>query len=164
VSLKDKVRQPIGPETAGNAGTEGAPLDRLSLSRDELVAFLDEIFPVTARPNLGEVVSVAPGHVRTTLEPPPALARPGGIVSGPTLVGLIDFAAYAVVLAHAGRVKMAVTTTLSVSFLRPCRLEPIFADAYLLRLGRRFASIDTRVWQSTEDHLVAQATVGYALP
>jgi hypothetical protein len=31
-------------------------------------------------------------------------------------------------------------------------------------LGRRFASIDTRVWQSTEDHLVAQATVGYALP
>jgi uncharacterized protein (TIGR00369 family) len=154
----------MGFNTTGNASTDGAPLDRLRLSRDELVAFLNEVFPVVARPNLGELVSVAPGRVRTILQPPPALARPGGIVSGPTLVGLIDFAAYAVVLAHARGVEMAVTTTLSVSFLRPCRLEPIFADAYLLKLGRRFASIDTRVWQSTEDHLVAQATVGYALP
>ena len=59
---------------------------------------------------------------------------------------------------------MAVTNTLSVSFLRPCRLEPVFADAHLLKLGRRFASIDTRLWQSTEDRLIAQATVGYALP
>jgi uncharacterized protein (TIGR00369 family) len=154
----------MGSETAGTASTDGAPPDRLRLSRDELVTFLNEVFPVAARPNLGELVSMAPGRVRTTLQPPPALARPGGIVSGPTLVGLIDFAAYAVVLAHAGRVEMAVTTTLSVSFLRPCRLEPIFVDAYLLKLGRRFASIDTRVWQSAEDHLVAQATVGYALP
>jgi uncharacterized protein (TIGR00369 family) len=154
----------MGLETSGKASTDRAPLDRLRLSRDELVAFLDEIFPAAARPNLGEVVSVAPGRVRTTLQPPPALARPGGVVSGPTLVGLIDFAAYAVVLAHAGRVEMAVTATLSVSFLRPCRLKPIFADANLLKLGRRFASIDTRVWQSTENHLVAQATVGYALP
>lgn len=59
---------------------------------------------------------------------------------------------------------MAVTNTLSVSFLRPCRLEPVFADARLLKLGRRFASIDVRLWQSTEDRLIAQATVGYALP
>src|SRR5437868_4794267 len=122
---------------------EGASLDRLCLSRDELAAFLDEAFPATARPNLGELVSVAPGHVRTTLRPAPSMIRPGGIMSGPTLIGVMDFAAYTLVLAHIGPVEMAVTNTLSVSFLRPCRLEPVFADAQLLKLGRRFASIDT---------------------
>jgi len=143
---------------------EGASLDRLRLSPDELAAFLDEAFPVAARPNLGELVSVAPGRVRMTLQPAPSMTRPGGIVSGPTLMGLIDLASYAVVLAHIGPVEMAVTNTLSVSFLRPCRREPVFADAHLLKLGRRFASIDARLWQSTEDRLVAQAIVGYALP
>ncbi|HEX5258431.1 MAG TPA: PaaI family thioesterase [Sphingomicrobium sp.] len=136
----------------------------MRLSLDELAAFLDEVFPAEARPSPAELVSVAPGRVRMTLQPAPSMIRPGGIVSGPTLMGLIDFAAYAVVLAHIGPVEMAVTNTLSVSFLRPCRLEPVFADAHLLKLGRRFASIDTRLWQSTEDRIVAQAIVGYALP
>jgi acyl-coenzyme A thioesterase PaaI-like protein len=143
---------------------EGASLDRLRLSPDELAAFLDEVFPAAMRPNLGELVSVAPGRVRMTLQPASLMMRPGGIVSGPILMGVIDFAAYAVVLAHIGPVEMAVTSTLSVSFLRPCRLEPVFVDAHLIKLGRRFASIDARLWQSSEDRLVAQAIVGYALP
>ena len=92
------------------------------------------------------------------------MIRPGGIVSGPTLMGLIDVAAYAAVLAHTGPVEMAVTNTLHVSFLRACRVDRTVADARLLKLGRRFASIDVRLWQSTEDCLVAQAAVGYALP
>lgn len=137
---------------------------RLRLSIDELAAFLDGAFPSEARPGLGELVSIAPGHARMRLQPGPAMIRPGGIVSGPTLMGLIDVAAYAVILAHIGPVEMAVTATLSVSFLRACHLEPVMADARLLKLGRRLASIDVRLWQGTEDHLVAQATVGYALP
>jgi uncharacterized protein (TIGR00369 family) len=138
--------------------------DQLRLSMGELAAFLDGAFPSAARPNFGEMVDVAPGHVRMALGPHASMLRPGGIVSGPTLMGLIDVAAYAVVLAHIGPVEMAVTNTLSVSFLRACRVERIIADARLLKLGRRFASIDVRLWQSTEDRLVAQATVGYALP
>jgi len=144
--------------------SERVSLDRLRLLPDELAAFLDDVFPAATRPHLGQLVSVAPGRVRTTLQPLPSMTRPGGTVSGPILMGVIDFAAYAVVLAHIGPMEMAVTNTLSVSFLRPCRLEPVFADAHLLKLGRRFASIDTRLWQSTEDRLIAQATVGYALP
>jgi len=142
----------------------GPSPDQLRLSLDELAAFLDDAFPAAARPNLGELVRLAPGHVRMALRPDASMIRPGGIVSGPTLMGLIDVAAYAVVLAHIGPVAMAVTNTLSVSFLRACRLEQVFADARLLKLGRRFASIDVRLWQSTEARLTAQATVGYALP
>jgi uncharacterized protein (TIGR00369 family) len=99
-----------------------------------------------------------------SLEPGPESLRPGGIVSGPTLMALADVAAYAAVLAHIGPVPMAVTSTLNISFLRPCRAAQVNADARLLRLGRRAATVDVRIWQGSEDELVAQATVGYALP
>jgi uncharacterized protein (TIGR00369 family) len=129
-----------------------------------LSAFLDDAFPSAARLALGNVVSVAPGHVRMVLDPGPETVRPGNIVSGPTLMGLIDVAAYSVVLAHIGPVAMAVTTSLTVHFLRGCRMEAIMADARLLKLGRRLATADVRLWQDSEDRLIAQSTVEYALP
>jgi len=59
---------------------------------------------------------------------------------------------------------MAVTSTLSIHFLRPCQAETLFADARILKLGRRLATVEARVWQRSEDRLIAQATLGYALP
>lgn len=131
---------------------------------DALAAFIDQSFPPAARPAFGRIVAVAPDHVRMRLDPGPDMIRPGGIVSGPTLMGLADVAAWAVVLAHVGPVAMAVTNSLSITFLRACQLEAVIADARLLKLGRRLASVDVRLWQGDEQRLVAQATVGYALP
>jgi uncharacterized protein (TIGR00369 family) len=136
----------------------------LRLDLGALSTFLDEAFPQAARPASGELVAVEPGHTRIRLEPKPDMIRPGNIVSGPTLMGLVDFAAYAMVLAHVGPVAMAVTNSLNISFLRACRLAPIVADARLLKLGRRLATIDVRLWQNRETRLIAQATVGYVLP
>lgn len=131
----------------------------------ELSAFLDEAFPsAAARRAFGDIVSVAPGHVRMRLLPTPDMTRPGDIVSGPVLMGLVDVAGYAVVLAHIGPVAMAVTNTLTMNFLRACRREPVFADARLLKLGRRLAFCEVRLWQDDESRLTGQATVGYALP
>jgi uncharacterized protein (TIGR00369 family) len=79
-------------------------------------------------------------------------------------MGLADVAAWAVVLAHVGPVAMAVTNSLSISFLRACQLDAVIADSRLLKLGRRLATVDVRLWQGDEQRLVAQATVGYALP
>ena len=79
-------------------------------------------------------------------------------------MALVDVAAYGIILGHIGPVAMAVTNALSISFLRACRFEPIFADARLLKLGRRLATVDVRIWQQSEDRLIAQSTVGYALP
>lgn len=110
------------------------------------------------------MVSVDLNHVRMRLDPDPSMIRPGNIVSGPTLMGLVDVAAYAVIAAHIGPEAMAVTNSLSIAFLRSCDVKPVFADARLLKLGRRLATIDVRVWQGDEDRLVAQSTVGYALP
>lgn len=138
--------------------------NKLLLDRDALAAFFDSAFPAAARPSFGEVAFVKLNHVRLTLQPLPEMERPGNIVSGPALMGLIDVAAYGVVLAHIGPVAMAVTHTMNVSFLRACRWKPVVADARLLKLGRRLATVDVRVWQESEEQLVAQSTVGYALP
>ncbi|MFA7584821.1 MAG: PaaI family thioesterase [Novosphingobium sp.] len=137
---------------------------QLRLTIDEVAAFLDAAFPPETRPSLGEVDSLEPNRLRLRLDPLPAMRRPGNIVSGPTLMGLVDVATYGVIAAHHGAESMAVTNALSIVFLRPCRFEPIFADAHLLKLGRRLATVDVRVWQEREDRLVAQSTVGYAIP
>lgn len=134
------------------------------LTLNELNVFLDEAFPAATRPSLGKPVSVAPGHVQMVLDPHPGMQRPGGIVSGPALMALVDVAAYAVIAAHNGPQAMAVTNSLSISFLRACKFAPIIADAHLLKLGRRLATVDVRVWQGMDDNIIAQSTVGYSLP
>ena len=142
---------------------EASPVNpRLSVA--ELSAFLDDAFPAAARPALGQVVLIAPFHVQTRLDATTDMLRPGGIVSGPTLMGMADVAAYAVVLAHIGPVPMAVTHTLNMVFLRACEPALVHAVARILKLGRRLATIDVRLWQRVETNLVAQATVGYAMP
>jgi uncharacterized protein (TIGR00369 family) len=137
---------------------------KLRFDKEGLAAFLDDAFPVTARPALGEVAFVKLNHVQMTLQPRPEMARPGNIVSGPALMALIDVAAYAVVIAHIGPVAMAVTHTINVSFLRACRWSTVVADARLIKLGKRLATIDVRLWQDSEEQPIVQSTVGYALP
>ena len=46
------------------------------------------------------------------------MLRPGGTVSGPTLMALADFAMYVVLLSAIGPVGLAVTTNLNINFLR----------------------------------------------
>lgn len=134
------------------------------LSRDELATFLDQAFPVETRHMLGTLVSVAPGHVRTMLDPDPSMLRPGGLISGPIQMGLVDVAAYAVILAHVGPMAMVVTSNLSINFLRGAPARRLYADAHLLKLGRRLASVDVRLWQDSEDRLISHAMVSCALP
>ena len=90
--------------------------------------------------------------------------RPGGIVSGPTQMALADRIAYAVILAHIGIVPMAVTSNLNMSFLRGVRAETFYADAWLIKLGRRLATVDVKLWQDDESLVLAQSTVTYAIP
>lgn len=87
----------------------------------------------------------------------------GAGVSGPTQMGPADHAASAAVLAHDEPLRMAVTHTLTISFLRGCRYERL-TDASLLKLGRRPATVDIRMWHGSAERVVAQAPVGYALP
>ena len=65
------------------------------------------------------------------------LVRPGGTLSGPTIMALADAAMYAVVLGRLGRVEMAVTANLNINFLSRPQPVDLLAEARILRLTRR---------------------------
>ena len=93
------------------------------------------------------------------------LVRPGGTLSGPTIMALSDAAMYAVVLGRLGRVEMAVTANLNINFLSKPAPVDLLADARILRLSRRQAVCEVSVFSAgAEDELVAHVTGTYALP
>ncbi len=136
----------------------------IQMDADALNAFLRRAFPETDPEQMPSIVEVEPGRVRLALEPDSSNLRPGGIVSGPTQMGLVDRAAYAVILAHIGPVAMAVTTSLTIHFLRGCKPGELYAEATLLKLGRRIATADILMWTESRERAAAKATVAYAIP
>lgn len=93
------------------------------------------------------------------------LVRPGGTVSGPTIMSLADAAMYAVVLGRLGKVEMAVTANLNINFLAKPKPVDLIAHAQILRLSRRQAVCEVSLYSAgDDDNLVAHVTGTYALP
>ncbi|MFZ5721105.1 MAG: PaaI family thioesterase [Pseudomonadota bacterium] len=134
------------------------------LDADGVNALLRRAFPGLDQAQTMTVTAVSPGRLAMTAPYREGILRPGGVISGPTLMSLADSAAYALVLAHVGDQLMAVTSQLNMSFLRGARPGDIHAEAEMLRLGRRLAVCDVRIWTEGPDRLAAQANVTYALP
>jgi acyl-coenzyme A thioesterase PaaI-like protein len=67
-------------------------------------------------------------------------------------------------LAHIGPVALAVTTNVSINFLRRPPPGPLLARGRLLKLGRRLAVVDVTIAPPEEDEAVAQATATYSIP
>ena len=135
----------------------------IQLDAPALNAFLARAFPHSAG-ELARVDAVAPGEVLLSREPTLGSLRPGGIVSGPTLMALADTAAYMAVLAHIGEVAMAVTSALNYQFLQACPRETLRARGTLLKLSSRQAVVDVRIFVDSLAHDVGQAVVTYAIP
>jgi len=134
------------------------------LDAEGVNALMARAFPLAPKDGMPRVTEVQPGRVRMVTPYRDGLLRPGGVISGPTLMSLADSAAYALVLAHIGDQLMAVTSQLNMSFLRGAQPGDIHAEAELLRLGRRLAVCDVRIWTEGPDRLAAQANVTYAIP
>jgi uncharacterized protein (TIGR00369 family) len=137
------------------------PLPPLQLTAEELNERLATAFE-ESRPY--RVVAVAPGRAELEVAADQVTIRPGGTVSGPTLMALADAAAWVVVLAHIGWVPLAVTSNLSINFLRKPEPGAVRAEAELVKLGRRLAVTHVRLRGGDEHALVADASVTYAIP
>jgi uncharacterized protein (TIGR00369 family) len=90
--------------------------------------------------------------------------RPGGTISGPTMMALTDFAMYVAVLAAIGPVPLAVTINLNINFLRKPAPRDLVAQAHLLKLGKRLATGEVTIRSEGEDDPVAHATCTYSIP
>ena len=89
---------------------EAPSADRLRLDVEGLNAFLAGAFPQRPPEDLAKVIEARPGFARLRMTPTGQNLRPGGLVSGPTQMGLVDSAGYVLVAAHFGPVEMAVTS------------------------------------------------------
>ncbi len=93
------------------------------------------------------------------------LLRPGGTISGPTLMTLADFAMDVVLLSAIGPIGLAVTTNLNINFLRKGqRGQDLLAAARLLKLGRRLAVGEVNLLSGSSPDPIAHVTSTYSIP
>ena len=93
------------------------------------------------------------------------MLRPGGTVSGPTLMALADCAMYVVLLSAIGPIGLAVTTNLNINFLRKGQAgQDILAEARILKLGKRLAVGEVKLLSGTSPDPIAHVTATYSIP
>jgi uncharacterized protein (TIGR00369 family) len=93
------------------------------------------------------------------------MLRPGGTVSGPTLMALADCAMYVVLLSAIGPIGLAVTTNLNINFLRKgAPGNDVFAAAKFLKLGKRLAVGEVILLSGTSTDPIAHVTATYSIP
>ena len=132
---------------------------------DELERFLAAEFPQVFNPERGLAIeAVWDGGCRVRQAFHELSIRPGGTISGPTMMALADFAMYVAVLAGIGPVPLAVTINLNINFLRKPQPRDLLAEARLLRLGRRLATGEVTIRSDGEELPVAHVTSTYSIP
>jgi len=135
------------------------------LNAAEITELLHEIFPQAFYPGCGVTIErVDHGDVRVRRAFDSGSLRPGGTVSGPTMMQLADFAMYVAVFSVVGAQPLAVTTNLNINFLRKPGHADLIADARLLRVGKRLAYGEVTIYSDGSDEPVAHVTSTYSIP
>jgi uncharacterized protein (TIGR00369 family) len=135
------------------------------MTRDELADFLDKEFPqLHFGGRTYHLDEIGPLTARVRMDYHERHLRPGGTLSGPSMMALADFGLYAVILAHVGPVALAVTTSLNFNFLRKPGQRPLIADCRLLKLGNRLVVGEASIYSQGGQDLVCHATGTYSIP
>ena len=131
------------------------------ITKKELQVFFDDKFPqmdfileefdeksITVKQNISELN-----------------LRPGGTISGPTMMALADFAIYAAILREVGLIELAVTTSFNINFLKkPAATRDIFAKCKLLKCGKTLAIGEVSIFSEGIEAPVAHAVGTYSIP
>lgn len=128
----------------------------------EIQDFMKKSFPQARMPI--EIEELRDGFLRIRVPVGERYLRPGGTVSGPTLMTIVDTAMYFLVLGMIGPVALALTTNLNINFLRAPKPADVIAEAEMLKLGKRLAVGQVTVYSDGRDEPVAHATVTYSVP
>jgi len=133
----------------------------VAVTKEEIAAFMAAEFPQS------KCVVEAVGHAGATVSHHvgPDELRPGGTVSGPVLMGVADVALYVAVLGEIGIVPLAVTTSLTINFLRkPAASRRIIGVCKLMKVGRSLAVGEVSLYSQGQDEPVAHVVGTYAIP
>jgi len=130
-------------------------------TQQEVAAFIAAEFPQTKC----VVREISPGGATVFHEVGPSELRPGGTVSGPVLMGVADVALYVAILGRIGIVPLAVTTSLTINFLRkPAADRGIIGVCKLLKTGRSLVVGEVSLYSEGTTEPVAHVVGTYSIP
>ncbi len=130
-------------------------------SKEAIAHFIRTEFPQT------RVVVEAVGSRGATVSQDIAEAdlRPGGTVSGPTLMALADVALYVALLGEIGIVPLAVTSSLTINFLRkPSADRRVIGQCRLMKVGKTLVMGEVALYSEGDEEPVAHVVGTYAIP
>jgi uncharacterized protein (TIGR00369 family) len=136
-----------------------------AMNADQIANLLHEVFPQAFYPGCGlmiERVDYADIRVRRHFQE--GYIRPGGTISGPTMMELADFAMYVAVFSAVGPQPLAVTTNLNINFLRKPGKGDLIAEARLMKVGKRLAVGEVTIFSEGLAEPVAHVTSTYSIP
>ena len=137
---------------------------RRPFTLEELRAYLAEIFPEAWTRGDYAIEEVGPMTATLRLNYHPDHLRPGGTISGPSMFALCDLALYVAILHEIGRVKLAVTTSVAINFLRKPEPRDLVGRARLMKLGKRLAVGEVALFSRGANDMVAHAVGTYSIP
>jgi acyl-coenzyme A thioesterase PaaI-like protein len=130
-------------------------------TKEEVAAFIADAFPQTRL----VIEAVGSRGATVSLEVGQNDLRPGGTVSGPVLMGVADAALYVAVLGEIGIVPLAVTTNLTINFLRkPEASRRVIGVCKLIKLGKAHAVGEVSLYSEGQSEPVAHVVGTYSLP
>jgi uncharacterized protein (TIGR00369 family) len=142
----------------------GSMTDSLDIARIE--ALIEERFPqIHSGGRVFSIEAVGERSACVRMHHHERMLRPGGTVSGVAMFSLADFSVYVAIIATLGEAGIAaVTTNLNINFLSKPEARDMTASVSLIRLGRRLAVGEARLYSEGQSDLVAHAIATYALP
>ena len=142
----------------------GSMTDSLDIARIE--ALIDERFPqIHSGGRVFSIEAVGERSACVRMHHHERMLRPGGTVSGAAMFSLADFSVYVAIIATLGEAGIAaVTTNLNINFLSKPEARDMTASVSLIRLGRRLAVGEARLYSEGQSDMVAHAIATFALP
>jgi uncharacterized protein (TIGR00369 family) len=135
------------------------------ITQEELERLLQAEFPETFNQDSGlAILGIWHGGCRVRRDFLHSSLRPGGTISGTTMMLLADVSVYVAVLASIGWTPLAVTTSLNINFLKKPAPGALEAECRLLKVGKRLAVGEVSIRPEGEADLVAHATSTYSIP
>lgn len=136
-----------------------------AMDADAIARLLHDVFPQAFYPGCGlSIERVDYGDIRVRRQFDDGHLRPGGTISGPTMMELADFAMYVAVFSAIGPQPLAVTTNLNINFLRKPARADLIAEARLMKVGKRLAVGEVAIFSEGVAEPVAHVTSTYSIP
>lgn len=137
--------------------------DQTKASKAEIIQFLEKEFPQSLiKCEIEEVTkkgAIVIYHVDASD------LRPGGTVSGPTMMTVADYALYIAILGEIGIVGLSVTTSLNINFLRkPSAGLDIRGVCRLMKVGKALIVGEVNLFSIDSDEPIAHVTGTYSIP